>query len=907
MSGFVPFHALMASAGSGKTFSLVVRYLGLLFMDERADEILALTFTNKAAGEMQERIIETLTHLQERDELQAIAELCSMAPEAVLGKRAAVLRQVLNLDTKVMTIDRFFAGVLRKFALHAGIMPNFGTFEAQHDLKVMSRFLRLCEIEGKSGTLVDMALLTAKRLKDLFALLDELYAKGPQLAHLSFGFADRAVHDRRAMQLHARLLETVEGTALSARGRKALQAANIEEIIGKGWAVKPSFEYWDFKKIYTPGMDALLRELQSEIKAYMDAKEQQFFAQLFELASLYKSAKLTVAKEDNELGFDDVTALVHYLLKERIDSDFLYFRLDSRLSHLLLDEFQDTSVIQFEILRPLIEEMIAGSGVRPHRSFFLVGDTKQSIYRFRGGTKALFGAVTHRYGLQVDPLRTNYRSSRNVVGFVNDVFRSNMPGYEDQHVRSGADEGYVEVTENEAVLEQVGIIVERLRTLGAAKHDIAVLTATNSDGEAVQTFLAERGINVVTETTARLINQKRVRALIEYLKYSYFGEAIYARNFCALADLPPQLPVRFEIRRGGLVEGALKIIESHGVFDGDLNVVRFVENLAEYEDMEAFLFEHERMEAKAVSADAQGVRVMTVHKSKGLEFPYVIVMDRLGKKRSDTAPILYEYDGIRLENLYLRQQNRKELDPRYAAVLQREAELAEEDTLNALYVAFTRARENLYVIQKPKGSMFELLELAAARRGIEQVNATAAAEKGWQEKLPYAPLRLGRQEDVVAVETDADAEKDPFAITYGLALHYALEMMESFTGEALPEAMAAAANRYGALLGDEHLAEIGRRIARLTKDPRFAELVRGDVRKEQPLCFRGEVRYLDLLVKQADGWAVIDYKSARSKEAKHHEQVGYYLRALEAITGEKAEGYLCYLLADRIEIVEVVV
>ena len=904
MSGFVPFQALMASAGSGKTFSLVVRYLGLLFMGEKPEEIVALTFTNKAANEMQERLIETLTHLGERDELGVIAGVCGMPEAEILRRRPEVLRRLLTADTKVMTIDSFFAKVLRKFALHAGIMPNFGTFESQHELKVLARFLRLCEIEGKENTLVAMAQISAKRVSDIFGLLDALYAKAPQLQHLQFESEAMGPHEARSMQLHAALLKCFEGKALSARGAKALQADSVDDLIAKTWVLKPSLEYWDFKKHFEPQMDTLLHELQSALLEYMRAKEQTFFAHLFELLALYKSAKLTVAKEDSELSFDDITALVHYLLKERIDRDFLYFRLDSHISHLLLDEFQDTSVLQFEILEPLVQEMVSGSGVREHHSFFLVGDVKQSIYRFRGGTKELFGSVTEGYGLTVDSLRTNWRSSTNVVAFVNETFRSRIDGYEDQLTKPAARPGYVEVKEDEAVLERMRETVQRLIGLGARAGEIAVLTMTNKDGSAVQETLAEAGVDVVTETTSKLINQRRVRGVIEYLKYCYFGEAVYARNFCALADIEAQPLPRPASAFDRPADAVRAVIERYGLFDGDLNIVRFLELSERFRDLEAFLFEYERIDAKAVTQENEGVRVLTVHKSKGLEYPYVIVLDRLGRKRADTSPIIYAYDGIRIERLFLRQKNRTEFDPVYAGALAREEVLAKDDALNALYVAFTRARENLYVLRKPKESAFDLLALEPMTLGDETVMAAAPVIKERMEAVPYAPLALGRQTEVVQTEAQKTPE-EPFAVTYGLALHYALEMMASFEPDAIEPAMAAVSNRYGALLDAHVLDSIRERIGRLLEHEQFRELAGGVIAKEQPLMYGGELRYLDLLVRHDDRWVVIDYKSARRFEEEHRKQVGFYVQAVEAITDRKVEGYLCYLLEEGVQIAAV--
>jgi exodeoxyribonuclease V beta subunit len=179
----------------------------------------------------------------------------------------------------------------------------------------------------------------------------------------------------------------------------------------------------DFKKGYEPRMDELLREIQSAVASQMRRREVLYFKELFIVLKLYIKSRQKMATQNNELSFDDITLNVHTLLREKLESEFLYFRLDSRIKHLLLDEFQDTSVIQFDILRPLIEEIRSGVGVNEGGSFFFVGDVKQSIYRFRGGVSALFHRVAELFDVKLEPLKVNYRSRSEIVEFVNRSFR----------------------------------------------------------------------------------------------------------------------------------------------------------------------------------------------------------------------------------------------------------------------------------------------------------------------------------------------------------------------------------------------------------------------------------------------------------------------------------------------------
>ena len=127
---FINNLAYEASAGSGKTFMLVVRYLSLLFKGAQPSKILALTFTNKAANEMQERIVATLEELECRGELDEIVKVTELSSEYLLANRKRVLGEFLNSHTRIMTIDSFFTQILRKFSLYASLMPDFSTFSS---------------------------------------------------------------------------------------------------------------------------------------------------------------------------------------------------------------------------------------------------------------------------------------------------------------------------------------------------------------------------------------------------------------------------------------------------------------------------------------------------------------------------------------------------------------------------------------------------------------------------------------------------------------------------------------------------------------------------------------------------------------------------------------------------------
>ena len=165
--------------------------------------------------------------------------------------------------------------------------------------------------------------------------------------------------------------------------------------------------------------------------------------------------------------------------------------------------------------------------------------------------------------------------------------------------------------------------------------------------------------------------------------------------------------------------------------------------------------------------------------------------------------------------------------------------------------------------------------------------------------MDFKALSFGRQEEKPSALKEAT--HDYTAVQFGLALHYTLEMMGEFSHESLKVSLESTRNRYGAVLHAGAMEEIEKRIGDLLDDTHFATLIRGDRYKEQMIRHKGNLGVIDLLIRGENGWRIIDYKSGREEEGKHTEQIHRYAEAIRSMRDEEVEGYLCYLLEDRIE------
>jgi len=297
------------------------------------------------------------------------------------------------------------------------------------------------------------------------------------------------------------------------------------------------------------------------------------------------------------------------------------------------------------------------------------------------------------------------------------------------------------------------------------------------------------------------------------------------------------------------------------------------------------------------------LRVLTVHKSKGLEFEHVIVCDRLSRDNNRSDTILFSYDEVDIKGLYLTMGGRESVDAVYAKAKEQESILMYEDRLNALYVAFTRAKRSLFVCAKAQNSAFEMLELSTTERGEIGVSTKETPFIPSMMRV-YQPKRYGAQEAASTSEEENESAEIA-SITFGIAQHYLLEMLDSFDESSLKRAYIALQNHFAPLLDEPTLQVIYQRGEKLITCKAFLDLIEGaKVYKEQPLIYQKERKQIDLLLEFSDKIIVIDYKSSKKQSAKHQAQVKLYQDALTQIYNLPVEAYICYLQNDGIELLK---
>ncbi len=909
--------ALKASAGSGKTFALSVRFLALLFKGANPSEILTLTFTKKATAEMKERILDYLKILQKenlesgkeksQNILKELEEKYHLDPSLVRNSAQKIYQRFLNAEIRISTIDAFFQSILRKFCWFVGLSANFEVNEdtEAHQRQLNEGFLSALnseQLEELSAFIVQClsykSYTSDSILKRLRFLKNKLYLFDPNKKEPTFdeeGFLEKL----RSLNNQIQSIETASNEA-----KKAIKCDDFRGFLNSSltWLEKKS-EYRYFKKLKNeiPTLESECEEIENDLKRYYEAKETAIFKKFPKFIQLYDNATSKI----QALDFDAIKDKVHVLLNgyEEMPAEFFYFRLDSKIAHILIDEFQDTSLNDYKILAPFIDEIKAGIGqAKWHRSVFFVGDVKQSIYAFRGSFSSLFESVAKDF--YHDNLQFNHRSAPLIINYVNTIFKKayqNSPTayleqkYPKTSQNKHATEGYVKVSlvadERELLLDQVLQEAQNLLEHHIDPKDITILCATNKDALEIKNYLQERlsAIRPSTESSAKLsqfVESKIIKNALEYALAEEPYKPFYKHSVLKLAgylhDDAIALP-GFNPKKESVAGFVWKVMELFELYGEPAQIC--LELAVGCEDANDFL---EKLEAKAIASfNAKGAQIMTIHKSKGMQFPYVIVCERLGKPNSSHSnQLLEEYDGAELVRLYYRMKNREVVDKDYARALNKEEAAKDHEEINAYYVAFTRAELGLIVVTKDKKesknkTMREQLDLAPLEEG-EIMPVVSPQKEPLITSTLIKPHAYGEQVQEIEEELDSDYEKnnDQEAINFGIALHKGLEYQYAYN---IPkQSVLEYLNYHYGFYGLDHQA-LEESLELFENDAEIQALFKNHALKgEAAFLFEGVVSRIDVLLwDRGQNLYVLDYKSSQNYQQSHKAQVSHYAEFLK--------------------------
>ncbi|BAW68107.1 RecB-like helicase [Helicobacter pylori] len=916
--------ALKASAGSGKTFALSVRFLALLFKGANPSEILTLTFTKKATAEMKERILDYLKILQKEnleDEkekeksqniLKELEEKYRLDPSLVQNSAQKIYQRFLNAEIRISTIDAFFQSILRKFCWFVGLSANF---EVNEDTKAHQQQLNasfLSALDNKQ--LEELSVFIAQCLsydsytsdsilERLRFLKNKLYLFDPNKKDPVFneeGFLEKL----RILNQQIQNIETASNEA-----KKAIKCDDFRGFLNSSltWLEKKS-EYRYFKKFKDeiPTLESECEEIENDLKRYYEARESALFKKFPKFIQLYDKATSKI----QALDFDAIKDKVHALLNgyEEMPAEFFYFRLDSRIAHILIDEFQDTSLNDYKILAPFIDEIKAGIGqAKWHRSVFFVGDVKQSIYGFRGSFSSLFESVSKDF--YHDNLEFNHRSSPLIINYVNTIFKKayqNSPTayleqkYPKASSNKHARNGYVKVSlvadERELLLEQILQEAKNLLDHRIDPKDITLLCATNDDALEIKNYLQENlsAIHPSTESSAKLsqfVESKIIKNALEYALAEEPYKPFYKHSVLKLAGYLHDDAIAlagFNPKKESVAGFVWKVMELFELYTECTQIC--LELAVGCEDANEFL---EKLEAQEIASfKAEGAQIMTIHKSKGMQFPYVIVCERLGKPKSNNSnQFLEEYSGTELTRLYYRMKNREVVDKDYARVLDKEEAAKNHEETNVYYVAFTRAELGLIVVAKDKNQkkdkkesknkgMHEKLDLAPLEEGTI-ATVISSQKEPLIKSVVIKPHAYGEQVQEIEEEpSDYEKNNDQEAIHFGIALHKGLEYQYAYR---IPKkSVLEYLNYHHGFYGLDYQA-LEESLELFENDAKIQALFKNlALRGEVAFLFEGVVSRIDVLLwDKGQNLYVLDYKSSQNYQQSHKAQVSHYAAFLQ--------------------------
>ncbi|MBN1413712.1 MAG: UvrD-helicase domain-containing protein [Bacteroidales bacterium] len=846
---------IRASAGSGKTYTLTEEYLKLAFINaESFRHILAVTFTNKATAEMKNRLIDELHKLSAGKDSRHLEKLkisLNLSEDVVRNKATLILQKILHDYSHffVGTIDSFFQRIIRSFTREIGIQSGY-TIELDAESILDEAIDRLQTETTTNKTLLywltEFAMEKIEKgntwnfRKDIAKLGQQLFNE--QFKTFSLNLSDK-ISDKKFMNGYQQELfgirKKFESTIreLASKGIDKIRAAgldagdfyqtrngpagflykasagNIPEpnsyvrqatIDITGWHAKNSIRIDDIKEICHAGLFELLQEIVN----YYDRESRSYHTAGQIMKNLYALGILTdlsihlrnYCQENNVFLLSEASSFLNAIIDNN-DTPFVYEKTGNHFHHFMIDEFQDTSRLQWNNFKPLISNSLSQD-----YDSLIVGDVKQSIYRWRNSSwEILAHAVDDEFyeqSLSFNTLRHNHRSCIEMIHFNNTFFQRasrmlqdhfdhqtegkplTLPDNLRQAIVRNFDDAIQVPGQTEKAGGQVRIsfldknefksamegklirLINELLEKGYAAGDIAILTRKNEEATSITDFILRQKntagsllhpVDVISDETLYLSNSSVVcflMGIIRYLhspedsinKYYIINEYLSYLRPCMDNNPPHEFiePVDFTnvpltsvfpesvqqlIENAGnfslfeLVENLISLFRLNSIIGESIYLQAFQDQILDFSNRESpsvadFIdFWEERGQTKpvALTGSHDAIRVLTIHKAKGLEFPVVILpyckwelVDQVNRPIIWCKPGQSPFNKL---NIVPVEFTSRLVQTYFADVYFEELVKQYIDTINLLYVAFTRASKALFCFS-PKPDSDRLITLS---------------------------------------------------------------------------------------------------------------------------------------------------------------------------------------------------
>lgn len=1016
------FKIYNASAGTGKTYTLVQEIMLLLLGKEDRlafGQILAMTFTNKAANEMKQRIMEKLQELSKGEispeELALIKQELGKDKGQIKKKAAQVLSEILHNYAlfSVSTIDTFNLRLMKAFSHDLGLDSNFevemNTTEML-DASIDMLYSGLKQGDTLTNMIADIAVKNlqidkswdvsinmAKESKDLYndsflphmAELNKLTLEQHNafrkrvFQHLSSGQKKAKKYSQAALELLKE--KGIAATDLSKGARGIYSFFNKIAVQSKyDYPTKTHVDIIEERKYAS----AKGKNKEADIAAIFDELA-EYYHQIVPLLpsieiwskiqkttntiTLFSEVEkmLTELKSENRIILiSEFNQIIGKHIKEQ-PIPFIYEKIGTRYHHYFIDEFQDTSTLQWENIFPLVESAISQGD-----TVMIVGDPKQSIYRFKGGDVQLMIDLIRQEKqneqISVVNLDKNWRSYDQIIQFNNAFYTFISQQIEDEDFKNiyllGNDQktntkegGFVhlellekdkEEKYEDKALERLLDTVKDCENQGFSLSDMAILTRGKKELSKVAEFLSEQGIEVISNESLLLKNSEEVQLLLTFINLltdwdnaSYRANlvlSLHQRQSLLVEDVTSFILEIKEVKQKefiqklkqkgidlsfamqpmfsfyDLMERAAKNLQldkkAWAYVSNFLDEILNFQNKNEYAPAEFLKYWEVYGENKSIATPAgtTAVNLMTMHKSKGLQFPVVLLPFATFTYSIHKNGVWIPVEDEEMKTYYIQGQSSDKvvhLSQEIQDIMKKEEQALFMDELNLLYVATTRAVEQLYVFSEKDDKQTRLItrlvnqfmENNGNQNVLEWGKKTQKKKK--EKESSWSVVKNVGEEWTQKIKVSNEHAllwgNRETAIEYGKKVHAVLEKIEH---KDQVDSVLQEYKNQGFITGEESLM-IKIEIDKILQHP----LLKGTFEAQQVLNERdfvspsGRLFRPDRLVKLGDEWILLDYKTGETKK-KDISQVTQYAEDLNALGFNVTKKYLIYFGSEVVEV-----